>query len=216
VEDLAIKTPDQLAAAIAATPGDKVTPDYMRSRIAGHSFHRLDGTLIVCVITLDNGYTVTGQSACADPVNFSEEIGQRIAYDNAFNALWPLFGFLLSERRHNAAFEMARIARACHEVNRAYCASLGDHSQPAWEDAPEWQRTSAIKGVEFTLANPEAGPSASHESWLAEKAADGWKYGPVKNPETKEHPCFVPYDELPVEQKAKDYLFQAVVRSMAK
>lgn len=97
-----IKTQDQLDAAIAATPGEKVTPDYMRSRIKGHTFHRLDGTLIVCVITLDNGYTVTGQSACADPVNFSEAIGQKIAFDNAFNALWPLFGFLLSERRHQS------------------------------------------------------------------------------------------------------------------
>lgn len=107
-----------------------------------------------------------------------------------------------------------QIARVCHEVNRAYCASLGDHSQPAWEDAPQWQRDSAIAGVVFIESNPDAKPSASHESWLAQKTADGWKYGAVKNAETKEHPCFVPYDELPVEQKAKDYIFGAVVRSL--
>jgi len=107
------------------------------------------------------------------------------------------------------------IARACHEVNRAYCAAIGDNSQLAWEDAPDWQRESAMNGVEFTLVNPDAGPSASHESWLAEKERDGWTYGPVKNPAIKEHPCFVPYDELPTEQKVKDYLFQAVVRSLA-
>ncbi len=107
------------------------------------------------------------------------------------------------------------IARACHEVNRAYCASLGDHSQLAWEDAPEWQRRSAVVGVEFTLANPDAKPSDSHESWLREKVADGWKYGPVKDPEAKEHPCFVPYDQLPAEQRTKDYLFQAIVRVLA-
>lgn len=107
------------------------------------------------------------------------------------------------------------IARVCHEVNRAYCTSLGDHSQPAWEDAPEWQRQSAITGVGFTLSNPDAKPSDSHDSWLAEKRADGWKFGPVKNPEAKEHPCFVEYNELPSEQKAKDYLFQAVVRTLS-
>lgn len=106
------------------------------------------------------------------------------------------------------------IAKICHEVNRAYCAALGDNSQPAWEEAPEWQRKSAVTGVEFTLANPNAAASDSHESWLREKALDGWRYGPVKNPTTKEHPCFVPYLELPVEQRTKDYLFQAVVRSV--
>lgn len=106
------------------------------------------------------------------------------------------------------------IARVCHEVNRAYCASIGDTSQPAWEDAPEWQRQSAITGVRFTIGNPGAPPSASHESWLAEKERDGWKYGAVKDPVAKEHPCFVPYGDLPVEQRSKDYLFQAVVRSL--
>ena len=103
------------------------------------------------------------------------------------------------------------IAKVAHEINRAYCEALGDTSQPAWEQAPNWQRDSAINGARFHLDNPNASPSHSHESWLAEKAATGWKYGPVKDPEAKEHPCFVPYDELPVEQRAKDYLFRAVV-----
>lgn len=107
------------------------------------------------------------------------------------------------------------IARVCHNVNRAACAAFGDHSQPLWDDAPDWQRESAIKGVEFSLAHPDAPPSASHESWLAEKRATGWKYGEVKNPATKEHPCFVPYEALPPEQKLKDYLFQAVVQSLS-
>lgn len=106
------------------------------------------------------------------------------------------------------------VARVCHEVNRAYCASLGDTSQPAWADAPEWQRQSAITGVHFAVSNPDAPPSASHESWLAEKTRDGWKYGETKDAEAKTHPCFAPYDELPPEQRAKDYLFLAVVRSM--
>lgn len=107
------------------------------------------------------------------------------------------------------------IARVCHEVNRGYCAALGDTSQVPWEDAPEWQRQSAIKGVEFNLANPDAPPSHSHDSWLTEKRATGWKYGAVKDAEKKEHPCFVPYEDLPPEQKAKDYLFKATVRALS-
>lgn len=107
------------------------------------------------------------------------------------------------------------IARVCHEVNRAYCSAIGDNSQPAWEEAAEWQKSSAVKGVEFTMASPVATPHDSHNSWLAEKERDGWAYGPVKDPDAKTHPCFVPYDQLPVEQRVKDYLFQAVARSLA-
>lgn len=108
------------------------------------------------------------------------------------------------------------IAQVCHEVNKAYCESIGDNSQPEWDTAPEWQRSSAINGVKFHLDNPDAPPSASHESWLKQKTEEGWKYGPVKNPETKEHPCFVPYDQLPVEQKSKDFLFKQVIHSLKK
>ena len=106
------------------------------------------------------------------------------------------------------------IARVAHEINRAYCASLGDASQPAWEDAPEWQKASALAGVDMHLANPDATPEQSHESWLAQKSAEGWKYGPVKDAEKKEHPCCVPYADLPAEQKAKDYLFRGVVHAL--
>jgi RyR domain len=109
----------------------------------------------------------------------------------------------------------SEIARVCHEANRAYCVALGDFSQPSWDDAPEWQWESAVKGVQFCMANPDAPPSANHDSWLDVKRADGWKYGPVKDAEKKEHPCFVPYADLPDNQKRKDALFKAVVSALA-
>lgn len=105
------------------------------------------------------------------------------------------------------------VAQFCHEVNRAYCQALDDYSQPSWEDAPDWQQQSAINGVEFHIANPDASPEASHANWLAEKLADGWTYGVVKDPEAKTHPCCVPYYDLPVEQRAKDYIFRAIVHN---
>jgi len=113
-----------------------------------------------------------------------------------------------------ADVRVVRIARICHEVNRAYCIALGDNSQPHWEDAPEWQRSSAISGVLFIIDNPTAPPSASHDSWLKQKTEEGWKWGAVKDVNKKEHPCYLPYDELPVDQKAKDHIFGAVVRSI--
>lgn len=104
-------------------------------------------------------------------------------------------------------------AHAAHEANRAYCRAIGDNSQLPWDEAPEWQRSSAINGVVGALTGNT--PEQSHEGWLAEKAATGWKYGPVKDPAKKEHPCFVPYAELPPEQREKDNLFLGAVRIMA-
>jgi hypothetical protein len=104
-----------------------------------------------------------------------------------------------------------RVARICHEVNRAYCAALGDTSQQEWEHAPDWQKSSARNGVALHMQHPEAGPQASHESWMAEKIDAGWVYGPVKDPEKKEHPCMVPFEQLPSEQQAKDFIFRGVV-----
>jgi RyR domain len=106
-------------------------------------------------------------------------------------------------------------ARAAHEVNRAYCRALGDDSLSSWDDAPIWQKTSILNGVRGVLLDKNT-PEQSHERWLEEKKATGWKFGLVKNPETKEHPCFVPYNELPLSQQAKDVLFVTTVREMAK
>jgi len=104
-------------------------------------------------------------------------------------------------------------ARAAHECNRAFCLATGDTSQPPWEDAPEWQRSSALAGVRGALYG--ATPEQSHEGWLAEKRATGWVYGPTKDPAAKTHPCMVPYDDLPVAQRMKDHLFLAVVLATA-
>ena len=106
------------------------------------------------------------------------------------------------------------IARIAHEMNRRWCQLTGDNSQPDWDSAPQWQRDSAVAGVRYHIDNPQAGPSGSHESWLEVKVRDGWKYGPVKDPDKKEHPCFVPYAELPAIQRAKDAFFVTVVHSL--
>ena len=110
--------------------------------------------------------------------------------------------------------KIEQIAEVCHETNRAFCNSIGDTSQVAWKDAPEWQRSSAINGINFYINNPDAKASNLHDSWLKDKIDAGWKYGPVKDATKKEHPCCVSYDELPKEQKAKDYLFLAIVNAL--
>lgn len=111
----------------------------------------------------------------------------------------------------NVSYEINDIAAICQSVNKAYCEALGDFSQPHWDDAPDWQRESLRQGVQFVLDNQDAGPSAQHDNWMAVKLADGWTYGSVKDAEAKTHPCLVPFEQLPKEQQAKDYLFRGVV-----
>lgn len=105
------------------------------------------------------------------------------------------------------------IAKLCHETNRAYCQSIGDDSQLPWDEAPEWQRQSSLAGVTDILMGLITTPEQAHESWLANKAAQGWAYGPVKDalatPPT--HPCMVPYEQLPAAQQFKDALIFYVV-----
>lgn len=107
------------------------------------------------------------------------------------------------------------IAKVCHDANRSWCIANDDYSQPAWDDAPDWQIESAINGVYHALTYPDATSEDMHSNWMADKIADGWVYGPVKDPVAKTHPCMVPYAELPEFQRKKDALFLAIVRALA-
>ena len=64
--------------------------------------HTTLALLTFCVIVLRNGFTVTGESACASPENFDAEIGRKIARGNAINKIWPLMGYALKESLSSA------------------------------------------------------------------------------------------------------------------
>jgi hypothetical protein len=121
-----------------------------------------------------------------------------------------------SEYRQPKYFsQLEIIAMAAHEANRAYCLSIGDTSQVHWEEAPEWQRESVRQGVFGILEGKLKSAEQGHESWLALKRLQGWSYGEAKDVEKKTHPAFVPWSDLPLEQRAKGVLCQGVVRVMA-
>lgn len=172
-------------------------------------------TTVVHVI-LANGFSFVESSSCVDPANYDHELGKELCLQKIKDKLWELEGYKLQDRLSgaNAYDSVERIARVCHEANRAYCEAMQDYSQIEWDMAPEWQRKSVINGVIFHLHNPDASPAESHESWLKEKQYGGWQYGPVKDVEKKEHPCMLPYEQLPIEQRVKDYIFTAIVRAM--
>ena len=103
------------------------------------------------------------------------------------------------------------LARLSHEVNRAYCATLGDVSQVEWVDAPDWQKDSARAGVRSVLNGEAASPEEQHALWMDLKVKEGWVYGPTKDANRKTHPCMVEYNDLAPEQRVKDHLFRAAV-----
>ena len=76
----------------------RLTPDLIESKIVKEEYHLLTDVLTVCVLTLENGFTVTGESACESPSNYNKEIGDRIARDNAKEKIWVLEGYLLKQR----------------------------------------------------------------------------------------------------------------------
>ncbi len=201
--------------------GPRLTSAHIQAVILDEIYTRIEGTCVtVCTLKLRNGYTVVGvNNGPVSPENFNQELGCEYAYKEAFEKIWTLEGYLLREfladgKAKSDLNPIAEIAKACHEVNAALCRAFGDDSQPAWADAPDWQQMSAINGVSLVMNNPDAPPSATHEVWAAQKTADGWVRGDVKDAEAKTHPCLVPFNELPAHQQAKDHVFAALVHAL--
>ena len=84
------------------TAGQGIAGRCYREVSALHSPGQLE-LLTFCVLVLSNGFTVTGESACASPENFDAEIGRKIARQNAVAKIWPLLGFSLKQKLHEAA-----------------------------------------------------------------------------------------------------------------
>lgn len=79
--------------------GPRVTIEDLKSKVVDTVYHVFDNTcLTVCVLTLENGFVVTGESSCASPENFNKALGEEISYGNALARIWPLEGYLLKER----------------------------------------------------------------------------------------------------------------------
>ena len=76
----------------------RITPEMLDAEIVREQYHVFEGScLTVCCLTLRNGFTVTGESACASPQNFNAEIGEKIAKSNAREKIWAFLGFRLRD-----------------------------------------------------------------------------------------------------------------------
>jgi len=89
-----------LKEALDASPSDRrLTPDRIEAAIASEQYIVIPETcLTICVLTMQNGFNVSAEAACADKANFNKEIGRTVARRNALNQVWPLEGYLLKQR----------------------------------------------------------------------------------------------------------------------
>lgn len=96
-----IETEQKIEAEIKANGlnAPRLSPEHIDATIVGESYHVFPNTTVtVCCLTLRNGFSVTGESACASPENFNEELGRKIARDNARQKIWSLEGYVLRDR----------------------------------------------------------------------------------------------------------------------
>lgn len=85
----------------------RLTPPLIEAAILAEQYHVFPGTqLTVCCLTLRNGFTTVGESACASPENFDAEIGRRIARENAKQKIWSLEGYRLKEQLYQDAIRI--------------------------------------------------------------------------------------------------------------
>lgn len=122
-------------------------------------------------------------------------------------------------------YNLYDLMRLLHSVNKAICDSLGDYSQPTWDDISssvmitsssyqdhQGNVKSIYNSIEFIKSNPDCDAGAFHQNWCDFMQSRGWKYGPVKDSEKKEHPCLVQFKDLPQEQITKDAVFMTIVK----
>ena len=82
-------------ALVATLPERKLTKEFLESEIERAEYNRMTSTITHCTIVTKSGFTFTGESACVDPNNFDQKIGEKFAYENAFEKMWLPYGFWL-------------------------------------------------------------------------------------------------------------------------
>ena len=97
-------TDPKIEAIVASHTAPRVTEQSIKDRIESVTYHIVpDTTLTLAIITMVNGFSVRGESACVSPENFDKMVGEHYAYEDAFKKLWQLEAYLLKEKLHRAS-----------------------------------------------------------------------------------------------------------------
>jgi hypothetical protein len=126
--------------------------------------------------------------------------------------MWANASIVKSEKPTEIMIE--QMAMIVHETKRAYGKTVGDNSYSPWDETPGDQKNPTINSVTFLLQNPLAPVETLHDEWVRFMIADGWTFGSEKDDKKKTHPCLVAYEELPKEQKVKNFLFRNIIHTL--
>jgi cell division protein YceG involved in septum cleavage len=117
----------------------QVTLDQIYGKIRSETYVVLnDGRTTVCQLTLQNGYTVNGMSACVDAKDFDRDTGRKYAYENAVQAIWPLEGYLLAEKMFQDSEDQRIIDDMFIKSGNSQIVAL--KKKPHWTQTPEGKK----------------------------------------------------------------------------
>lgn len=117
--------------------------------------------------------------------------------------------------RREPVTKSIQTARVVHEALRAYKRTLGEPAAGGWDETSQENRDATLASVEHVKNGlPNVTPASLHEEWMARKIEQGWRYGPVRNAATKQHPDIVPTDQLSPEALMKDEILIALVLTL--
>ena len=125
----------------------KVTIEGIKAKIKSESYLVLpDGRTTLCMLTLENGYTIKGLSACVDPVEFNLDIGRKIAFEDALRQIWPLEGYLLAEKMYwDNAQPVATNPKRIHLNPQQIEVIKRIGKKPHWTQTPEGKKKMAAR-----------------------------------------------------------------------
>jgi hypothetical protein len=113
--------------------------------------------------------------------------------------------------------KIEKIAELCYEACRSVDRAVdGKDTKNEWLYAPNDHRNRVRSGVATFIDNPDITPEELHDAWTEEMKSDGWTHGETRDETKKEHPSMVPFNQLPMGEQVKDYIFIYLVRACTK
>lgn len=104
------------------------------------------------------------------------------------------------------------LAESCHEATKVISEQILSEEKKEWKLIDSKTKAKLLNAVNRAIEEKITDPAIAHANWITDMEKDGWQYGDKLDEENKTHPCMVPYDQLPVGQQTKDYIFLAILK----